>query len=713
MLRDLNLQPVYRTEDDNILEDFYIPALSESVLYRRAVGFFSARMLSYAAQGISALIENNGRIQLIFGGEISGDDANAIEEGYKQRHIIEQIGEGYLKVIESIADKLCYERLEALSWLVATGRLELKLALRKQGMYHEKIGIMTDHVDDFIVFQGSVNETPSALLPEYNFESLSVYPGWDEQLKPYYEQYVAGFDRLWSNTAKDTAVVPFPQAAKQKLIQIAERISRPPSPDVEKLIALQARDECDYSSGPSIPKVPERLGGNEFKIRPHQTDALNSWRNNGFRGILALATGSGKTITAIYGAVRMFEATKRMALVIAVPYQNLADQWCEVLSEFNIHPIRCYGSRDSWEQTLLEELPLFQSDASQFLCLVVVNRTLTSDHFQKLLKSIPGDELMWVGDECHHHSSVTYSRSLPQHAKLRLGLSATPEHYIDGEANKRLTDFYDNIVSEFTLADALKANVITPYEYHVHVIELTFEESEEYIELSKQISKRMAWNDDSGSIAEDQNLKSLLMKRSRLLGSAANKLVVLDKLMASTSPQPLTLFYCGDGSTEEEDSGDSIRQVESISRLLHKHSWKTSRFTSRESRRERQDLLDHFRVGDIEALVAIRCLDEGIDVPACRAAYLLASARNPRQFIQRRGRILRKDTGKKSATIHDFLVTLCQEMDVDGAECSKALLENEMARVAEFASLSLNSATSIKSLSPIVAKYGLQHLLLN
>jgi superfamily II DNA or RNA helicase len=711
MLRSLNLKAVYRTDEDNLLEDFYIPALSVAVSYQRAVGFFSSAMLSFAAQGLSAFIGNQGKMQLVIGGELSPEDEHAIRNGYDMRAVSERLGLQLMQTFEGIGDALCYRRLEAIAWLIATGRLDIKVALRKRGMYHEKIGIITDADGDSVVFQGSANETAFALLPNFNFESINVFPTWKEELRPHFLPYVHGFKRLWDNEVLGTAVLGFPEAATQHLVRIAAKC-RVPTPQMEIVLANPAAAPVSApATNQEGARVPSTLGGEPFVMQPHQIQALNAWKANALRGILAHATGSGKTITAVYGAVRLFAATQRLCLIVSVPYQNLADQWVTVLNAFGVVPLRCYGSQNQWYKRFVEQAELFAANASDFLCCVVVNRTLQSDEFQEVVKRIPGQCLMWVGDECHHHASELLAASLPQHANVRIGLSATPIHYVDHKATERLKAFYGEVVSEFTLADALRAGVITPYDYHVHTTTLNASETATYLELSENIrqlsARRGATDIDT---IEDDQLKALLMKRSRLLGCAHDKLEALRRLLQSRRPESFTLFYCGDGSTEQDDGGDAIRHVDQVSSLLYELGWKAARFTARESREEREQLLELFRVGAIDALVAIRCLDEGIDVPACRSAYLLASGRNPKQFIQRRGRILRKSAGKTGAVIYDFLVHLPPDR-YEGGTFERALVAAELERVAEFAMLSRNSTDAVRALLPLLKEYDLAHVL--
>jgi superfamily II DNA or RNA helicase len=366
----------------------------------------------------------------------------------------------------------------------------------------------------------------------------------------------------------------------------------------------------------------------------HQRDALQKWRAQDLQGILALATGAGKTITALYAATRLFIANKRLFLIVAVPYIDLADQWLDEAAMFNMQAIGCYDNAASWRDELGKAIQLFNAGVLPFVCAVVVNKTLQSESFQEALKNIDGNNLMFVGDECHRHRSAKSIESLPPQARYRLGLSATPEqHFANQDIEDPLYRYYGAICARYTLSQALSDKVLTPYDYHLVLVELTSEEMEQYIDLSDQIAKRIAVTGmgDEGS-SSDSLLEMLLFKRARLIGAAQNKLPSLRKILARKEPTPLTLFYCGDGSVEMPEDGTFIRQVEAVSMLLGESGWKSSRFTSDESKNRRRELLEDFKIANIDALVAIRCLDEGINIPSCHTAYLMASSRNPRQF---------------------------------------------------------------------------------
>lgn len=705
-----NLKSVYKTDKDNLIKDFYIPVLKESIRYDRAVGFFSSSILAYAAEGIASLISNGGTMRLIIGAEIDNEEYDAIQNGYEIKNTLDElsikIGNDIINSFEKVESSLALNRLDALTWLIAHNKLDIKVAIRRKGMFHEKIGIMVDREGNKIVFQGSANETPYALMPDYNFESINVFKSWkdsEDHLLPHIES----FEELWNERSKNTLIISFPNNAKKWLVKKSASLEYKPSPEIEEDVWEKWNGRTESTEIEKLPCIPMTFHGQPFYIKEHQKNALRQWQGNEGKGILSLVTGAGKTITSIYGAVKIFNASRKLFLIISVPYVNLADQWCETLKDFNIYPIQCYNSKNFWFRRLHDSITAYLNDSRKFEAVIVVNRTLQSKDFQTEISRVPGDCLMFVGDECHHHSSKGLYEALPKQAKFRLGLSATPYSYMDSEANKRLDDYYNGIVATYTLKDAIEQGVLTPYKYYLHTVPLEPDEQDEYIEISSSIAKMIA----SGASFENEALSALLRKRARLLGNARNKMPILTDILRKTEISPYTLFFCGDGSTEEETtSGEKelVRQVSQVATVAQKLGWKTSRFTSGETKKERDEILYNFKNEIINALVAIRCLDEGFDVPACRTAFLLASARNPRQFIQRRGRILRRYHGKNEAIIHDFMVYIpLGMMEEEAGKFERNLLLEELKRIKEFADSSENFSDAYSVLDDFCEKYDL------
>ena len=718
MLRTLELKTNYTSEADNLYADFFLPALSEAVTYRRAVGFFSLGVLLNTPAAMSSVVAHEGRIELIFGKLVALEDFEVIQAGAAMPWTADELPD-FAQLIAEHTGSLLEYRIRLLAWLFAAGRLEMKVAVRPQGMFHQKIGLLEDRLGDVVSFSGSMNETMSALDPRFNSEEISVFRSWNAGQKAFVENHAGNFARLWSGeTGSSTIVCALPEAIEQGLNFVMAQFPEPPMADEEtsRLNAFFGKHAVGDAGRPTVPKT---LRGSPFEMREHQLEALRAWSSNGYNGILELATGAGKTMTAIYAATKTAEGNEGIALIVAVPYQDLADQWCEELRLFNIHAIRCYGSRGEWEPVVNAYLRRNRDQQKEFIAVVVVNKTLKTDHFQAFARQLDGSRLFFIGDECHHHGSSGYLGKLLPSAGFRIGLSATPFHYLDDDANLRLRDVYDRSVFQYTLSDAVRDKVLTPYEYHPVPVTLTPKEAQDYLDLSNQIARAFSAAQRDMGGPSGLKLKALLMRRARLIGAAENKMTELNRLLDRQGVAPHSLFYCSDGRTLSDDDDDDddyhgaaapeVKQRHAVAKALIKRGVRVSPFTSDENRWQRREILRRFKDGDIEAMVAIRCLDEGIDVPACRTAYLIASSRNPRQFIQRRGRILRRAPGKESATIFDFVVVLPQDRIPD-QNMAVDFLRNELGRVADFARNSQYPASSIEPLLPWLQRYDLEHL---
>jgi superfamily II DNA or RNA helicase len=709
-LKALNLKSVYRTGKDDLYNDFYKKSLSVSVTYDRAVGFFSSEVLSMSLKGLSKLILSNGRMRLIIGHPLSNEEFEAVKHGFILKEITTELSTKLEDILISTDNK--YPRLELLSWLVACGKLEIKFALRRAGMYHEKIGIFRDSHKNIVVFQGSANETPHGMVASLNAESISVYKSWEEQVfSSYGQEFIDGFNRLWLNEETETVTLDVPSATYELIANNAKENSIDFSFINEYEEEIEAREN---GLNKSTPFIPTKIGNNTFNIYEHQRKALASWKSNSFKGILKLATGSGKTITSIYGAVKIFEAKKKkkqqLFLIIAVPYVELAIQWIENLRFFGINSHECFDSKNSWAESFENQVNYFKAGVSDFCAAVVVNRTLTSPFFQSLINSIDSSSLMIIGDECHNHGSKNINAALPD-AYYRMGLSATPFRSDDDEidspfpndARERLLSYYGDIVATYGLDDAIHDGVLTPYKYHIIPVYLSAEEQEGYEELSSKITKIMLKQLGSGFNQQDkENLTRYCGQRSRLLGSAQNKLEKLSELTAHISDEEKshTLFYTGEGKPYRKTEEEDIKVIDQVSKVLNRNGWKTSQFTGDVSRNERKFLMSAFKDKTIDALVAMKVLDEGIDVPACKTAYILASTKNPRQYVQRRGRILRKSKNKYLSTIFDFVVLPTNE-----SPASKKLKLSEAERINDFALLAVNKL----EIEQLIEEHGLSY----
>jgi superfamily II DNA or RNA helicase len=701
----------------NLLEEFYKPLFADALSYDRAVGFFSAEALSANLKGISSLVQNGGRMRLIIGHPLDDDEFYAVKTGYGLREFY-SFYEKELESFISNQSNLKINRLVFLSQLIAANKLEIKFALRRRGMYHEKIGIVTDANQDTLVFQGSANETEYALNSGFNAESIMTFCSWKKEIfQDYGTPCVEGFENLWTGNQLNTITIDVPSEFYEKIAAAThnDKIL------IKNIDALESEyyDEFFSKQEINVPEIPRVLNGKKFEILEHQKRAISKWQTNNYKGILALATGSGKTITSCIAATKLYEArrkaNRKLALVVAVPYKNLAKQWVENLRLFNIHPIECWNTSSSWSTALSQQITSFNMSTIDFFCVVVVNKTLSTELFEHHVKKIDINDLMLVGDECHNHGAARINSFLPP-AYYRMGLSATPFKSDDDEfdspfpdeSRDRIISYYGNIVDSYSLSDAINDGVLCEYEYFIIPTYLTSEEQDIYDTLSVDISSLLAIQRGAGlTNIQSESLRRLCSRRSRLLGNASNKLNKL-KEIASNFPRDQrknVLFYCGEGSVDRalNDTATDERTIQEVSRILKNGGWVTSRFTSSESVKERESIMRNFKDGSIDALVSIRVLDEGFDVPACRTAFILASTKNPRQYVQRRGRVLRKQEGKMKASIYDFVIL---PFNHDENSPTNSLVTSELERVNDFCKLAINRASIEETIETIGLKNG-------
>ncbi|QIZ70307.1 DNA phosphorothioation system restriction enzyme [Oxynema aestuarii AP17] len=450
-----------------------------------------------------------------------------------------------------------------------------------------------------------------------------------------------------------------------------------------------------------IPRYPRDL-----TLRPYQKQAVESWFAHQGRGTLKMATGSGKTITALAIATELYLKIGLQVLLVVCPYRHLVSQWARECEKFGLQPLLAFESVRNWFSPLATQLYNVCGDRQSFLTIITTNSTLLKESFQSQIKYLPPKTLI-VGDEAHNLGAPRLEESLPRHVGLRLGLSATPERYFDDTGTDELLGYFGAVIPpELTLGDAIRVGALVRYFYYPLLVHLTESESRAYARLTTRIGWALM---DEDKIEENEFLTALLMQRARIIGSAANKLEALRGLMRDRLDTTHTLFYCGDGTVGRSRTYN-VRQIEAVARLLGSElGYRVNTYTAETPLAEREDLRRQFENGQLQGLVAIRCLDEGVDIPAIRTAAILASSSNPRQFVQRRGRILRPHPGKERATLFDTIV-MPPELDRDAMQVERNFLRKELRRFVEFADLAENAGEARLKLLNLQKKYGLLDL---
>jgi superfamily II DNA or RNA helicase len=695
-LKSLPIKQSYDSDRDKPLYDFYIPVLSVATSYKRITGSFSSGILAKAALGIAGLIVNGGKMQLLAGVEVNQRDFDAMKESVDSpEKYINDLMEHEVGDIEAF---LSNDFVQALAWMLANGLLEIRIGVVPPGnLSHMKVGIIEDKEGNSLSFSGSNNETPSGW--EHNIEEFKVFRGWVEQEKGYFESDTSKFSDLWEGRGKRIKVFNLPQAISDKIIRSAKKNGPP------KLIQ-------DLSA--MSPKI-ER-----FKPREDQLKAFEAWREKKHMGIFEMATGTGKTFAGLMCLNYILEQHKRLVCVIAAPGEILVSQWQEDLLEAarsgsedyfgklsSIRPDRkiiASGENQSWRKELINALHDLKNSEGGSLLIFTTHATLSSPDFISRIQSDTALPSMLIVDEVHGLGAVKRKEGLLDVYSMRLGLSATPVRYMDEEGTDFLIKYFGGIAYTLLMDEAIKKGYLARYNYWPFFVELTAEEREEYQLLSEKISKYSAIarnNPDFGN-----SMERLLHQRANIIKSATNKIDALEDIykdvVARFGDFRDVLIYCDVGG----QLAHAMTRLRNIGVLSHRLTGEEGKTVKEQygDRSERQKILDDFQDGHYQALVAMKVLDEGVNIPSAKIGIFLASTGNPREYIQRRGRLLRRIPGKKEvAYIYDVLVA-----PPVGAKAEEAKYYlQEWKRFKEFARSAENAAESLNIVIAKEAEIGL------
>ena len=704
--KDIEINTEYRSGSSNVIKDFYIPVLSQAVKYKRAVGFFSSSALIQIAKGISQMVEKGGKIELIVSPKLSEEDIRAISRGYEEREKI--ITAALLRSFKEPSNYFENERLNMLATLIAEDKLDIKVAFthssNQLGIYHEKMGLVYDGENNIIAFSGSINESENAFIQ--NYEVVDVFCSWqsDFEAKKVLQKETA-FHLLWTNADSKVTIIDFPELAVNKLLTY-KREKIDVDVDKKEISIIQQKEK---EQNKNVFRIPSDVS---FDDHPYQLEAIENWMKNDSKGVFDMATGSGKTYTALGALSALSEKLNdEIGVIILCPLQHLVEQWVEDINKFNVKPLICYSKYD-WKKRFKFIINDFNLGIKKNFCIIMANASFSSDFVQEKLKKLKGN-ICIVVDEAHNFGAKNLRRCMLDNFPYRLALSATLERHHDEEGTAALLRYFGEKCIVFTLEDAIHQGFLTPYYYHPIVVSLCPDELAEYNDLTDKISSILRKNKDDEL---PKTAEALLIKRSRIIAGARNKIKALKEIMLDYKNDNNILVYCG--ATKAFDSCDDesdIRQIEKVVDVLgNELNMRVSMFTSKESPQERERIKNSFAKGDLlQALVAIKCLDEGVNIPGIKTAFILASSTNPKEYIQRRGRVLRKAEGKPFAVIYDF-ITLPHDLDSD--ECvtnlnsELSLFRREKERLDDFVNLCENPSESVQLLDKIDKYYNLNYI---
>ena len=700
-LKDLHIEKEYRNLKCDVINEFYIPVLSTAVKYKRAVGFFNSAALYEIAIGLKNLASNKGKFELIVSPRLTDEDIKSIQLGYEKRQ--EVIEAALLRDFHEPKNKVEISKLNLLANLIADNILDIKVAFKldahSAGIFHEKIGIVIDGEGNKLAFTGSMNETYSGLLQ--NYESIDVFCSWRDEDAERVAIKEYAFDNLWDNLDTAMEVIPFPQIAIDKLnkYKLKENEALFESQDVD----AKPDQTSDFF------RIPESI-----ELHDYQVKAIDIWMSKGCRGIFDMATGTGKTYTALGALAKLSEKLRNhLAVVIVCPYQHLVEQWVEDICAFGVKPLICY-SRYNWKKTLARMISDYSLGITDNFCVITTNATFVTPAMQNELAKMNGDFCLVV-DEAHNFGSKKQIACMSEKFNFRLALSATIVRHHDEYGTQRLFDYFGDKCIEYTLKEAIADGKLTPYYYYPVLVPFNEEELYEYVEITDKVAKilkRVPHGDDLPQSAE-----RLLIKRARIIAGAQEKVVKLKEVITPYQNANHLLVYCGATRVESLylnetaiDSDDQRQIDEATSLLGNVLGMRVTQFTAAEDSRQRELIKEQFSKGEIQALVAIKCLDEGMNIPGIETAFILASSTNPKEYIQRRGRVLRKAPGKQYAKIYDF-ITLPRPLDEysfqSSIQAELSLVKREVERMRDFQELSENPSDVTEIIRAITEKYNL------
>lgn len=703
--RNLPLKLSYESGKQDLINDFYVPVLSRAKRYDRIAGFFSSTSLAIAARGMAGLIKRNGTMRLITCQKLSLEDSKMIEKSIIDVESI--IADNFINETKNITDQFEKDHIKALGWMLANGYLEIKIALvydknrmctsdeiDKRSIMHQKVGLIYDEDLNAISFSGSNNESASGWLN--NIEEFKVFKNWESGQREYFKSDQKKFEEFWTNTRDGVKIVDLPKAVMEHLIEISEDFN------IER-IALNK-----YISTSS-----EENKKSELNLFFYQKDAVHMWLENNKKLMFEMATGCGKTRTAIGCIKEVIADTKTSVIIVSCPQNTLALQWKKEIDNFNVNidkSIIIDGTIPKWKDLLTKNISQLTTGYYKNLMIYTTHQTSSSEYFIDIMKNVSNRlNRFFIGDEAHGLGAGKTKNALLENYNYRLGLSATPRRWFDEKGTENLINFFGKKTFEFTIEDALSTinsltgkSFLVNFYYHPNFVSLTDDELFNYYKLSDRIKKMS--NKKEPDEEYIKKLEFLLFERANIEKNAENKYeefeTILDEIGLKEQIQDTIIFV-------------SDEQIDKVMKILGKRRIKSHKFTQSEGTKkmerygnitEREYIIKLFKEGEYQVLVAIKCLDEGIDIPSAKRAIIMASSTNPREYIQRIGRIIRQADQKFEADIYDLIIKPDTSYFVDEqfVELERRIFKKEMDRVKDLSKNALNNAIVSKKVFDIL-----------
>ncbi|MBT9187755.1 DEAD/DEAH box helicase family protein [Zobellia russellii] len=709
----------YSSDSQHIPLEFYEEAFPVSKKIDLLLGYFSSNAIKVLSKSFAEFIFNGGEMRLITNHIFSLNDFENLIDNIEledEDKIIDIFSD--LTEIEKNLSQSGKHFFDCLKYLLKQGKLTIiPVKFNKVDLAHCKKMILYDGTD-YILTEGSINFTLSALLK--NSESFQVETPWNGEVSvKRISSERDSFERIFNKTHPSYQYID-----KEQIEVIINAVGR--DKDIADLLddCLQLeKDEYSEKVKAIIQKKSERFDKiiEEFTSTPkfpfaegprdYQNEAYNAWVNKNYSGVFAMATGTGKTITSLNCLLNIFNTEKSYRAIILVPSIALLNQWEEEVKSFNFKKILKVGGGNNWEKEFANYTSNYSWGLKEDLVIISTYGSFVLDRFLKLFKKVQDDFLM-IADEAHNMGANNIKSKLNNitvHRKI--GLSATPKRIYDPEGTLALDSFFNDsppYTYSFGMEKALEYGYLTGYKYFPKIVQLTEEEFDEYTIISKQLLKFFDFK--TGKFKDDPIVEILLLKRKNIIHKAHNKISLFSSIIGElkrVKKDKYVFAYIPEGYTINIEGEDVKLMDEYMKRINANYpDIKMNSYTSEDQ--NLGDILRGFEDGKIEILFAMKMLDEGVDVPRAEVGIFASSTGNPRQFIQRRGRLLRKHKDKAYSTIYDMVVI--PNLENPSGELyniERNLVKNELTRVAYFASLSMNFYDSKEALMNVCMKYDL------
>ena len=701
----------YSSKREHKPTEFFTKALSNSSKLDLGLGYFSSACFNVLACGFAHFVKNGGNMRMYINPSVTEDDYNLLKnsdfQGFEQYMI--QSYDRLLKIF-SRRDELFFR---CLSYLISQHRIEVKIVMLKEdGIAHEKFGIFSDTEGNEVAFNGSMNLTASGLTK--NIEAIDTICSWRsaddcKRIKGYHED----FESIWENKNPDIMVFPADEFCNRILVTY-------PTSDLDDLVKLENVVMKELEQENYLASVDEPHFPSKFKdgARPYQIDAYHAWKDRGKLGVFAMATGTGKTITARNCALEEYRDDAFYRLLILVPSLALVEQWDDEVHNFNFKNVVKVSSENAqWKVELAKIIMKMGLGRNVSFVVISTYQSFVMKDFQVMLPKLSKGAIL-IADEAHNIGSASVRNAFHGLTiERRIALSATPNRIYDEEGTKEIESFFNDThpyTYSFSMSRAIKEERLMPYCYFPYLAKLEDDEMVEYVRITRQLVQM--YNSNKGDFSDPDKARKLLLLRKNLLHKARNKMAVFRQILHTIGEDKLKycFVYSAAGKRTRLDEADDERLDEYILKEMQAALKQTfpnvtcNSYTGEDSKEMRRQKLAAFAEGRLNVLFAKNCLDEGVDVPRAEYGIFTSSTGNPRQFIQRRGRLLRRHEDKKFAYIYDMVVVPnfhSPHYDRRFWKMEKNLVENEMRRVANFGYLASNYYTGAMSMLAEVIRF--------